>query len=249
MLNINHFRNKEYLDEDNKHKREVIRRITKSVSKYPAEIASASGEISPNDKLSLNRLIQSFLNSLDDNMMNYYKDDDKPMASDELLKRWNNLIIFYNTNIDRTFKYILDSKLQTNDVSDKMAIIVEMARTNTWNDYLELVKLQQYLQQGKYEIIQHMVFSTGSTPQNIQRETFEKKDVAELKRKVRKDAKAQQPTLTTKELDKLAKNMTQDIINNNTTTQEIIDVKKQYGIPTQLDVQTLTPYERKRLNP
>jgi hypothetical protein len=236
MLNLNQFRTKEFLDSDNKYNRQVINNIVKKLNELKGEqqaveVATPTGEISASDKLTLNRLINSFKNELDSQIQLYYSPSNFPTNANDLLIKWNNLVIFYNTNINSAFKSYLDSQIQTTDIQDKMNIMVDIATEYTYYDKLDIIKLQGFIRMGKYEVIQHAVFSAPTPNKWLPREPLYKKEGEykkgqyteiknEYERNVYKEIRKKSPKLPIADAKKLAEDEAK---------QKIVDIKQAFA--------------------
>jgi hypothetical protein len=251
MLSLNQFRNREYLDEDNKYKREILKRIDANLKSQDPETATKVGDISPSDKLILNRLVVSFKKSLDNTVFNYYKKDipEGVKNSEDLIAKWNNLVVFYNNNIDRKYQAYLDSQIRTGDVYDKMGIILDMAKKQDWVDYLDLIKLNGLLKSGKYEIVTHILFSQPTNIPIDLTERLSKIDIRKIRAVVKRRAKQEGETAADakKLADDYKKNLEKMIKKKQMSQDEIKQLKLDYDIPLQhmKDVykRKYTPYE------
>jgi hypothetical protein len=254
MLSLYNLRNNEAVDEDNKLKRQVLLNVEKALKeRNEIEQSIPIGDLSANDKLILNRLVISFVNTLDDNVFNYYKDKETLTQTEGLISKWNNLCVFYNNNIDRKYQSYLDSKIKTNDVFDKLDIVLDMAKENQYVDYLDLLELKTNLLKSNYKPITHILFSqAGLTPQNLV-EKFYESDYKKIKQGIIQQAIDEGKTEV--EANKIAraykKNLKERIKNSNISPTERRNIKDEFGIPLQYSStrlsQILTPFEIKKL--
>lgn len=162
VLPINKFRDDEFLNEDNKYNKIVFENARKYIlSQMNEDTMKPLNQITDQQKYVLTMLIQRFLNELDSSVKKYYDNTDTDNA-EKLIFKWNELVNYYNTNVDKAFKPILDSRLGGDgDVLEKLEILMDVAQDANYSDKVEIIKLRNYVNTNNYKTIQNIIFRKG----------------------------------------------------------------------------------------
>ena len=162
VLPINKFRDDEFLNEDNKYNKIVFENARKYIlSQSNEDTMKPLNQITDQQKYVLTMLIQRFLNELDSSVKKYYDNTDTD-NSEKLIFKWNELVNYYNTNVDKAFKPILDSRLGGDgDVLEKLDILMNVAQEANYTDKVEIIKLRNYVMTTNYKTIQNIIFRKG----------------------------------------------------------------------------------------
>ena len=162
VLPINKFRDDEFLNEDNKYNKIVFENARKYIlSQMNEDTMKPLNQITDQQKYVLTMLIQRFLNELDSSVKKYYDNTDTDNA-EKLIFKWNELVNYYNTNVDKAFKPILDSRLAGDgDVLEKLEILKDVAIEANYSDKVEIIKLRNYVITTNYKTIQNIIFRRG----------------------------------------------------------------------------------------
>lgn len=162
VLPINKFRDDEFLNEDNKYNKIVFENARKYIlSQSNEDTMKPLNQITDQQKYVLTMLIQRFLNELDSSVKKYYDNTDTDNA-EKLIFKWNELVNYYNTNVDKAFKPILDSRLAGDgDVLQKLDILMDVAIDANYTDKVEIIKLRNYVMTTNYKTIQNILFRKG----------------------------------------------------------------------------------------
>jgi hypothetical protein len=162
VLPINKFRDDEFLNEDNKYNKIVFENARKYIlSQMNEDTMKPLNQITDQQKYVLTMLIQRFLNELDSSVKKYYDNTDTDNA-EKLIFKWNELVNYYNTNVDKAFKPNLDSRLAGDgDVLEKLQILMDVAIEANYNDKVEIIKLRNYVMTTNYKTIQNIIFRKG----------------------------------------------------------------------------------------
>lgn len=162
ILPINKFRDDEFLNEDNKYNKIVMENTRKYIlSQINGDEVKPINQMTDQQKYILTTFIQRFINELDSQVKKYYDNTDTSNAED-LIFKWNELVNYYNTNVDKAFKPLLDSRLGgDSDVIQKLQLLKDVALDANYTDKLEVIKLQDYIINTNYRTIQNIIFRKG----------------------------------------------------------------------------------------
>ena len=157
---INAFRTREVLDEDNKYRREVLdltKKKLQAMSVNP-DIIRPTANMTDQEKYLLNVHINRFLNEIDSEVESYYNNVDAT-NSGTLISIWNSLCLYYKSNVSKTYKPYLDSQIQ-GDPIDKLRIISQLAIDSDYTDKKEVLQLYNYASSANYEPIRIILYSS-----------------------------------------------------------------------------------------
>jgi len=135
---INAFRTREVLDEDNKYRRQVLDFTKKQLQAMSAnpDIIRPTANMSDQEKYLINLQINRFLNAIDDEIDSYYNNVDST-NSGNLIPTWNALCLYYKSNVSKSYKPYLDSQIQGEPI-DKLRIISQLAIDSDYTDRKEV---------------------------------------------------------------------------------------------------------------
>lgn len=165
---INAFRTKEILNEDNmynKQELELIRKQVQSMSANP-EVAKPLTTMTDQEKYLLNMHINRFLNEIDSEFNAYYNNV-LHYNTGKLINYWNILTIYYKTNVSKTYKPYLDSQIQ-GEPTEKVEIIRKLAYESDYVDKNEIAQLYNNMVATNYEPIRHILYSENDTPEIVE---------------------------------------------------------------------------------
>jgi len=164
---INKFRTKEVLDEDNIYNRQALELSKKKVLSMSAQpdVSKPLTTMTDQEKYLLNMHINRFINEIDNELGAFYNNV-LHYNTGKLINYWNILTIYYKTNVAKTYKTYLDSQIQGEPV-EKVRIIRELAFDSDYIDKNEIAQLYNNMVNSNYEPIRHILYSENDKKEYI----------------------------------------------------------------------------------
>jgi len=158
---INKFRTKEIMEEDNVYNRRVLELEKKKVMSLSiqAEVTKPLTEMTEQEKYQLNLHINRFLNEIDNEIGAYYNNV-LHYNTGKLINYWNVLCIYYKVNVLKTYKPLLDSQI-VGEPTEKVRVIRNVAIDSDYIDKNEISTLYNYMVATNYEPIRYILYSSN----------------------------------------------------------------------------------------